>query len=123
MENRVLVVDDEENMLALLKRVLGKAGYRVSCANEGYGALELASKHRFRLAIVDVSMPGMDGIEVLRRLKGIDRELPVIMISAFASWDREQRARSLGCAGYFPKPLNMKHFKRAIRKSVERKLA
>jgi DNA-binding response OmpR family regulator len=123
MEYRVLVVDDEENMLALLKRVLGKAGYRVSCANEGNGALKLASEHCFHLAIVDVSMPGMDGIEVLRRLKGIDRELPVIMISAFASWDKEQRARTLGCADYFPKPLNMKHFKTAIRKSVERKLA
>jgi DNA-binding response OmpR family regulator len=120
MEYKILVVDDEENMLALLKRVLGKAGYRVSCADGGKGALQLASERRFHLAIVDVSMPGMDGIEVLRRLKGIDRRLPVIMISAFASWDKEQTARRLGCVDYFSKPLNMKLFKTVVRKSIER---
>jgi DNA-binding response OmpR family regulator len=119
MEHNILVVDDEENMLALLKRVLGKAGYRVSCADEGKGALQLAREGHFHLAIVDVSMPGMDGIEVLRRLKGIDKQLPVIMISAFASWDKEQTARRLGCVDYFSKPLDMEQLKTVIQENIE----
>jgi DNA-binding response OmpR family regulator len=120
MKYEILVVDDEENMLALLKRVLGKVGYRVCCAGGGQEALELASRRHFHAAIVDVSMPDMNGIEVLRRLKAVDRQLPVIMISAYASWDNEQTARRLGCVEYFPKPLNMKEFKTVVRKSVER---
>ena len=119
MEYKILVVDDEENMQTLLKRVLGKAGYHVACADGGKEALELAGEVRFHLAIVDVSMPGMDGIEVLRRLKAIDKKLPVIMMSAFTSWEKEQMARHLGCTDYFSKPINMKHFKSVVRESIE----
>ena len=118
MEYKILAVDDEENMLVLLKRVLGKAGYRVSCAEGGKEALQLARECRFHLAIVDVSMPGMDGIEVLRRLKGIDGQLPVIMISAFSSWEKEEKAKRLGCADYFSKPLNMKHLKTVVKRCI-----
>jgi DNA-binding response OmpR family regulator len=64
-------------------------------------------------------MPGMDGLEVLRRLKLIDKKLPVIMISAFASWEKEQMARHLGCVDYLSKPLSMKHFKNVVCKSIE----
>ena len=119
MEYKILVVDDEENMQALLKRVLGKAGYRVSCVDGGKRALQIASESHFHLAIVDVSMPGMDGLEVLKRLKLIDKKLPVIMISAYASWDKEQTAKHLGCVEYFSKPLNMKHFKTVVWKSID----
>ncbi len=118
MTHKILVVDDEENMLALFRRVLGKEGYHIECVDSGQGALKLATERPFELAIVDVSMPDMDGIEVLAKLKGMDREMPVIMISAFPSWEKEQAAKSLGCADYLPKPLDMKRLKALVKKEL-----
>jgi len=90
MTHKILVVDDEENMQVLLKRVLGKAGYDVECAGSGAAALRLAADRPFDLAVVDVCMPEMDGIEVLEKLKGINRQIPVIMISAYPAWGKKQ---------------------------------
>ena len=116
MAHRILVVDDEENMRRLLKRILGKEGYQVECADSGRAALKLAAENSFQLAIVDIGMPEMDGIEVLARLKEMDRAMSVIMMSAFPSREKEQAARSLGCTDYLPKPLNMKYLKDLIKK-------
>ena len=118
MLKKILVVDDEENMLALFKRVLGKEGYDLACVNSGQRAVQLAKEEVFELAIVDVSMPDMDGIEVLAKLKVVDREMPVIMITAFPSWDKEQAARRLGCADYLSKPLDMKRLKALVREKI-----
>lgn len=118
MESNILIVDDEENMLALLKHVLGKEGYSITCTDRGKNALKLAGESHFDLVIVDVAMPAMDGIEVLRRLKRMDVDLPVIMISAYSSWEKEQKAKELGCIDYFSKPLDMKRFKAVVKKAV-----
>jgi len=118
MVRKILVVDDEENMLALFKRVLGKEGYQIECADSGQAALKLAGKNSFGLAIVDVSMPEMDGIEVLAKLKVMDNEMPVIMISAFPSWEKEQTARRLGCTDYLSKPINLKRLKALVKEKI-----
>ena len=118
MLQKILVVDDEENMLALLRRVLGKEGYEIECVDSGHRAVQLAKERPFELAIVDVSMPDMDGIEVLARLKVINRQMPVIMVTAFRSWEKEQAARRLGCADYLSKPLDMKHLKALVRTEI-----
>jgi DNA-binding response OmpR family regulator len=120
MAEKILVVDDEANMLALFKRVLCKEGYQIECAESAKAALNLAGKTPFSLAIVDVSMPDMDGIDLLGKLKESDGQMPVIMVTAFPSWEREQRARSLGCAHYLAKPINIKQFKDLIRKLLEK---
>ena len=119
MAYKILVVDDEENMQVLLKRVLGKAGYDVECAGSGAAALRLAADRPFDLAIVDVCMTEMDGIEVLRRLKGINRQLPVIMISAYPAWGKKETAERMGCAGYLSKPVDMKYLKELIKKELD----
>ena len=119
MPHKILVVDDEENMLALFKRVLGKEGYDIECVDSGHRAVELAKERPFELAIVDVSMPDMDGIEVLARLKVMDREMPVIMITAFRSWEKEQAARRLGCSDYLSKPLDMKRLKALVKEKIK----
>jgi len=118
MAYRILVVDDEENMRVLLKRVLGKEGYQVECADLGKTALRLAKDNLFDLAIVDVCMPEMDGIEVLKKLKSINRQLPVIIISAYPSWGRKQTAERMGCAAYLSKPVDMKYLKQLIKKEL-----
>ena len=118
MAYKILVVEDEENMRVLFKRVLGKAGYDVECAGSGPAALLLAKNNRFDLAIVDVCMPEMDGIEVLGKLKDINRQIPVIMISAYPSWGKKETAKRMGCADYLSKPVDMKYLKELIKKEL-----
>jgi len=118
MAYKILIVDDEENMQALLKRVLGKAGYDVECAGSGAAALRLAKNNRFDLAVVDVCMPEMDGIEVLEKFKDINSQIPVVMISAYPSWGKKETAESLGCADYLSKPVDMKYLKELIKKEL-----
>jgi two-component system NtrC family response regulator len=115
MVYKILVVDDEPNMLALLKRVLCKEGYQIECAESGKAALELAGQSPLSLAIVDASMPEMDGIDLLGKLKELNRQMPVIVITAFPSWEREQMARSQGCTHYLSKPLMIGQLKDLIR--------
>lgn len=116
MGYRILVADDEANMLVLLKRVLCKEGYQVECAESGAAGFELAGKSPFSLAIIDVSMPDTEGIDLLGKLKELNRQMPVIMITGFPSWEREQRAKKLGCAYYLSKPVNIRQLKDLIRK-------
>jgi CheY-like chemotaxis protein len=118
MAYKILVVDYEENMQALLKRVLSKAGYDVECAGSGSDALQLAKNNHFDLAVVDVCIPEMDGIELLSKLKDINSQIPVIMISAYPSWGKKETAERLGCADYLSKPVDMKHLKQLIKKEV-----
>jgi len=118
MAHKILVVDDEENMRVLLKRVLGKAGYDVECAESGKKALQLAADKAFDLAVVDVRMPEMGGLEALAGFKIIAGEMPVIMISASPSWEGRQMAAGLGCAGYLAKPVDMKELKELIKKEL-----
>jgi len=118
MAYKILVVDDEENMRVLLKRVLGKEGYQVECADLGKTALRLAKDNLFDLAIVDVCMPEMDGLEVLKKLKSINRQLPVVIISAYPSWGRKPAAERMGCAAYLSKPVDMKYLKQLIKKEL-----
>ncbi len=118
MAYSILVVDDEENMLALLDRVLGKEGYHIACANSAQVAMHLARQRSFQLAIVDVFMPEPDGIDMLRKLKAMDSDMPVVMMSAFPSWEKEEAARQLGCDDYLFKPLDMKHLKALIKRKV-----
>ncbi|MBW2570242.1 MAG: response regulator [Deltaproteobacteria bacterium] len=119
MTHKILVVDDEENMQVLLKRVLGKAGCDVKCAGSGQAALRLTKNNHFDLAVIDVCMPEMNGIELLTKLKGINSQIPVIMISAYPSWGKKETAERLGCADYLSKPVDMKYLKELIKKELE----
>ena len=98
--------------------MLGKAGYDVECAGSGAAALRLAADRPFDLAVVDVCMPEMDGIEVLKKLKGINGQIPVIMISAYPAWGKKQIAERMGCTDYLSKPIDMKQLKELIKKEL-----
>ena len=115
MKSILLVIDDEENMLALLSKVLGKEGYQILCASSGAEGLDLAEKNRVDLALVDYSMAGMDGLTVLQNLKAVNPRLPAILITAFPTWEMENKAKDLGCLDYLTKPLDMKRLKERIK--------
>src|SRR5918911_1211380 len=100
----VLVVDDEEIMREILETLLTREGYDVRLASTGAEGLELAKSLPFDAAIVDVMMPGMDGVQTLDELKKLDDELPVLMITAFASVENAIAAMKRGAFDYITKP-------------------
>ena len=102
----VLVVDDDESNRTLLARRLRREGYTVALAETGRHALEKVRQRKFDLVLLDIIMPEMDGLEVLRRLKGdpATQHLPVLMLSAVDEMDAVVRCIELGADDYLPKP-------------------
>jgi DNA-binding NtrC family response regulator len=100
----ILVIDDEEIMREILETLLSREGYQVRLASNAAEGLELARRVPFDAAIVDVMMPGMDGISALDELKKIDDDLPVMVITAFASVENAIAAMKRGAFDYITKP-------------------
>ena len=85
----IMVVDDEENIRFLYKEELIDEGYEVILASSGNEALELLKKNKPDLITLDIKMPGMDGIETLRRIKEIDKNMPVILCTAYGQYKQD----------------------------------
>jgi DNA-binding NtrC family response regulator len=117
----ILVIDDEEIMREILDALLTREGYHVRLAASGAEGLELAKSVPFDAAIVDVMMPGMDGLAALEELKKLDEELPVLMITAFASVETAISAMKRGAFDYITKPFKNDEVLVVVRNAVERR--
>jgi two-component system response regulator PilR (NtrC family) len=117
----ILVVDDEEIMREILDALLTREGYQVRLASSGEEGLELARAQMFDAAIVDVMMPGLDGIATLQELRKLDDDLPVLMITAFASVETAITAMKLGAFDYITKPFKNDEVLIVVRNAVERR--
>ena len=100
----ILVIDDEEIMREILEALLTREGYDVRLVSNASEGLDLARAIPFDAVIVDMMMPGMDGIAALDELKKIDDDLPVLMITAFASVENAIAAMKRGAYDYITKP-------------------
>ncbi|HEX8698176.1 MAG TPA: sigma-54 dependent transcriptional regulator [Myxococcaceae bacterium] len=100
----VLVVDDEESVRTFLAELLGSAGYQVRCAGSGAQALEMLEGGSFDAVLLDVVMPEMSGLEVLRHYRAKGGAAPVIVLSALAGADDAVRALKMGASDYLSKP-------------------
>ena len=103
---RILVVDDELVVRDSLKEWLEDEGFQVDMAESGEEALEKVTKETFHLMLLDIKMPGMDGVEVLKRSKGIRPELPVVMMTAYATVETAVEAMKIGALDYLMKPFD-----------------
>jgi DNA-binding NtrC family response regulator len=117
----VLVVDDEEVMREVLESVLAADGHRVSTASSGEEALAMARSASFDAAVVDVMLPGIDGIATLAELKKIDDDLPVVLVTAFASVEAAIAAMKKGAFDYITKPFKNDEVQAVVRNAVERR--
>src|SRR6266508_5434582 len=117
----ILIIDDEEIMREILETLLAREGYSVRVAAGGAEGVELAKSVPFDAVIVDVMMPGMDGMAVLQELKKFDDELPVIMITAFASVENAIAAMKRGAFDYITKPFKNDEVLVVVRNAVERR--
>ena len=117
----ILVIDDEEIMREILETLLVREGYQVRLATNGAQGIELARSMPFDAAIVDVMMPGMDGLTALGELKKLDDELPVLMVTAFASVETAISAMKRGAFDYITKPFKNDEVLVVVRNAVERR--
>jgi DNA-binding NtrC family response regulator len=101
---RILVVDDEEGMREFLTYMLEGESYEVSTATSGLEALEKVRHQEFALVLADIKMPGIDGLEMLRRIKEIDEQAVVIVMTAYASLDTAIKAIKFDAYDYLVKP-------------------
>jgi DNA-binding NtrC family response regulator len=117
----ILVIDDEEIMREILETLLVREGYTVRLATNGSEGLELARSLPFDAVIVDMMMPGLDGLQVLEELHKQDEELPVIMITAFASMENAISAMKKGAFDYITKPFKNDEVLVVLRNATERR--
>ena len=111
MKKRILVIDDEEILTKTFSRLLQKQGYEVAVATRGEDALRLAESQAFDLALCDVRMPGLSGVETVRQIQGrrVGRSqtpIPVIFLTGFADKMLEMQAQQLKPAAYVYKPFD-----------------
>jgi CheY-like chemotaxis protein len=102
----ILLVDDDTDTCASLSDILFDLGFGVDTAYDGASALELSGRNGYRLALLDYKMPGMDGLELCRRLKGLQPSIAVALVTGFASADTADAALESGVRRVFPKPVD-----------------
>jgi two-component system response regulator AtoC len=116
---RILIVDDEKTQRDMLAGFLEKEGYSVATAESGFEAIKLCEEKYFEVALIDLKMPGMDGIELLQKLKDKNPEIQAIMITAHGSVETAVEAMKLGAYHYVNKPINLDELKLNIKKALE----
>lgn len=116
---RILIVDDEESQRRQLAGFLKKQSFNVTTAESGPEAINLCQDKSFEIALIDLKMPGMDGIELLRKLKESSPEIQVIMMTAYGSVETAVEAMKLGAYNYVNKPVNLDELKLNISKALE----
>ena len=122
MPLQVLIADDEEGMRFVLTELIGNLGYHVSEADDGLKALNELRNKRFDLAILDINMPGMSGMDVLREARGIDPDLIVLVITAYGTPELALEAMREGAYDYFTKPFEVQELRITIQRALEKKL-
>jgi two-component system, NtrC family, response regulator len=100
----VLVVDDEPEICRTLKNYLALSGYNVLTANSGQEALEIAKRQKIHVVLSDIKMPGMDGLELLEKMREHDFSTQVIMMTGFSTFQITLRALEKGATDYVLKP-------------------
>ncbi len=106
VDTDILVVDEDEDTCASMSDIFLDVGYTVDMAHDGPGALELSGRHRYRLALLDYRMPGMDGLGLCRRLRGSQPALVVALVTAFAAATTTSAASEAGVRLVLSKPVD-----------------
>jgi len=117
---KILIVDDEPDMLKLLSMILReKTSYEITTTNNPMEAIELAKQGGFDLVISDLKMPGHDGMEIIDAVKKVDEDIPVIIITAFASVESASEAIQKGGFDFITKPFRKEQILFTIDKALK----
>jgi DNA-binding NtrC family response regulator len=118
-DKSILIVDDEENLLLLLERILSRQGYKVVTAKDSRTALSRLERGSFDIAIIDVRMFPIDGISLLDEVKKRHASTVVIMVSAYPSAESRSECLKRGASAYLAKPLDLQELKSTVMCLVE----
>ncbi len=117
----ILIVDDEPEVAEVLARSLSRQGHRTTIANSGEAALSLIRQSAPDAMFLDVSMPGMNGLDVLAEVKQTRPSLAVVVITGHATPDEVEEVKRLGAVDVIPKPAALTHYHQAIERLGDRK--
>lgn len=112
--SRILVVDDEEDICKTIRDVFTEEGYEVETAGSGREAIEKIKTKMPDLILLDVRIPGMNGIEVLKAIRKLDEGVPVAMITAYEDIDLAEEALRLGAYDYIKKPFDLEYLRASV---------
>ena len=121
MKDAILVVDDEAGVRSSLAGILGDEGYAVTACDSGEAGLAALEARRYDLVLLDVWLPGLDGLEVLRRIRERDSELPVVVISGHGTIETAVKAVRLGAQDFVEKPLSLEKTVLAVRNALRQR--
>src|SRR6201987_2601573 len=119
--HNILIVDDESGIRQSLKGVLEDEGYKVAVADSGEGCLDTLRKRSFDVVLLDVWLPGMDGLETLQKIHDIENAPEVIMISGHGTIETAVRATKLGAYDFLEKPLSVDKTLILVKNAIESK--
>jgi two-component system NtrC family response regulator/two-component system response regulator HydG len=120
-KGRVLVIDDEINAVTALETLLREDGYQVASANDARAGLQLLEKEEPDVVLTDLRMPGMDGLELLAKVKQIRPETMVLLMTAYGTVKTAVKAMKLGAEDYLSKPIDVEELEVVLAKTLEKK--
>lgn len=120
---KILVIEDNPSNMKLATLLLEQAGYQVLAAENAVKGIALAREESPAMILMDIQLPGMDGLEAARRLKAdaATREIRLVALTAFAMKGDEERFRAAGCDGYIAKPIRYKTFLGQVQQMLARR--
>ena len=118
---KIMVIDDEPSVLESFKMILKIKDYDVTTFPDGPAALAQLQKDKFDLAFIDYKLPGMDGLEVLKKIKEIDQNMEVIIVTAYATESSHANAITLGALEYLRKPFLMEEIYELVERGIRRR--
>lgn len=118
MNKKILVVEDNEANLYLIKFILERNGFDVIEAGSGLAAVDLAIRENPALIVMDIQLPGMDGLEATKRIRAseADGDIPIVALTAYVMASDVEKTVAAGCTGYIEKPINPETFMAEIEK-------
>ncbi len=117
---KILVVDDEEMILEVFREAFSRVGYTVVCAKSGREALDILEQDRVSVMFLDLNMPGMDGLELCRRIRQNRPDASIFAVTGYASFYDVEDCRRAGFDDYFAKPVDLAVLYRAAKDAFER---
>ncbi|MFD0960683.1 response regulator [Paenibacillus chungangensis] len=118
-KKKVLIVDDQNGIRILLLEVFSSEGYNTYQASNGKLALEIVKRESPDLVLLDMKIPGMDGLEILKHVKAIDSSIKVIMMTAYGELDMIKEATDLGALMHFTKPFDIDELRMEVNRQLK----
>lgn len=118
MNTKLLIVDDESDVREFAANFFRRRKFKVCTSSDGEGAVKAVASERPDLVLLDIKMSGMDGIEALKRIRELNKQVKVIMITGRDDEEAKRATGELGACGYIHKPLELDELERAVMKAI-----